>query len=54
MHIGTFVKSLAIKVALCPKNASSKKRRVMCLWERGILTAGDVERIFLDQGLKHS
>lgn len=41
-----FITQIALKLALSPKSKTAKKKRVMMLWEHGIITAGDVERLF--------
>lgn len=45
-------KSLLIKAAVNPASNSVKKSRILMLYEKGIITAGEVERMFSNYDLK--
>lgn len=53
-HIGDTVRDMVIRAALNHKSASTRKTRLMMLYEHGILTAGDMERLIQRHGLKHA
>jgi hypothetical protein len=47
------LRRICIRLAVAAADNSAKKRRIIFLWERGIITAGDVERLFSKYRLKH-
>lgn len=42
-----------VKLAVAPANNSAKKRRIILLWERGVITSGSAEHLISAYGLKH-
>lgn len=48
------IKETSVRLALKPRSKTARKRRVMLLWESGILSAGDTERIFMLYGLMNN
>ncbi len=44
--LSSFAKETVLRVALAPQSQTTKKQRIMFLWERGIITSGEVEKLF--------
>ena len=51
MPLSSVVRAIAMAAALAPENGPDKKCRIMALYEAGILTAADVERMIYEYGL---
>lgn len=46
------ISGILIKAALAVKDNSTKKQRIMTLWENVVISAATVERLFSDYGLQ--
>jgi len=53
MMIGEIIREICLKSALNHHDAATRKKRVMDLYERGILHAAEVENLLSRNGLSH-